>query len=155
MTYLLISNLVVCGACAWCVRGVAAHVSSTVPLQRSRNGEPLMVVTLRWKSNHFLGQQSHPHPCFPPVRISFSRWEDLHPKYYPPATYLFYFFLPVFLSPHISHLCFFPPLSFSSSSSSSHPLDAVQLFITIVRKSNNSIVGRLRQGVLPTDHQSN
>lgn len=40
-------------------------------------------------------------------------------------------------------------------SSSSHPLDSVQHFITIVRKSNNSIVGRLRQGVLPTDHQSN
>lgn len=105
MTYLLISNLVVCGACAWCVRGVAAHVSSAVPLQRSRNGEPLMVVTLRWKSNHFLGQQSHPHPCFPPARISFSRWEDLHPKYYPPPPLIYFISFFLFSFRHTSAIC--------------------------------------------------
>lgn len=72
-----------CRCVCMCCVIVAAHVSSAVPLWRSRNGELLMVVTLRWGSNHFLGQQSHPPPCFPPARISSSRWEDLHPKYFP------------------------------------------------------------------------
>lgn len=124
----------------------AADVSSVVPLRRSRHGELLMVVTLRWESNHFLGQQSRPHPGFPPTGISFfPSLRRFASKIFCPYLLFSFYMCVFFFSPH--HLpsqapspSLPPPLFFSFH------WTLYSIFITIVREHDNSIVGRLRRG---------